>query len=282
MSSTTRESPTSAIRIRSLRLLKLRRPSFALSKWRWLEIVFPLLVIAWIWFASLDSSTFYLPSMPKIVEAFADAWLFDHVITDLVPSLARLALGFFIGAILGAFLGYLFGMSDTAYRIYSPVVEFCRSLPAPAVLPVFMLVLGIGSQTQVALIAFGTIWPVLISTFGGVRSIDATNIDTARSLRLSPSDRFFRIIVPASAPQLFAGMKTSLSIGIILMVISEMIGSANGIGYFVIRTQREFDMPGMWAGIILLGILGYVLNALFDLVENKVLAWYHGSKGRAS
>lgn len=270
------------IRIRSLKRSKQRRPSGGNRRWRSLEIVVPVLLVAVIWIASLGSETFFLPSMPRIMEAFADAWLFDRVPTDILPSLGRLALGFAIGVLLGAVLGYLFGLSDALYRMYSPVVEFCRGLPAPAVLPVLMVVFGIGVQTQVALIVFGTIWPVLISVVGGVRSIDATNIDTARSLRLSRLDRFFSITVPASAPQLFAGMKTSLSLGIILMVISEMVGSSDGIGYFVIQAQRQFDMPAMWAGIILLGVVGYVLNAVFDLIESRVLSWYHASKGRAS
>jgi ABC-type nitrate/sulfonate/bicarbonate transport system permease component len=277
-----KQSLTSGIRTRSLKRSAPRRRGGTAGRWRWLEIAFPLLVIVWMWFASLGSQTIFIPPMPKIAAAFADTWIFDHVPTDFVPSLGRLSLGLLIGVVLGALFGYLFGLSRTLYRMYSPVVEFCRSLPAPAVLPVLLLVLGVGVQTQVALIAFGTIWPVLIGTQSGVRSIDATNLDTARSLRLGRLDRFFSIIVPGSAPPLFAGMKTSLSIGIILMVISEMVGSANGIGHFVIRAQREFNMPGMWAGIVLLGILGSVLNAIFDRMEKRVLAWYHGSKQRAT
>lgn len=250
-------------------------------RWLWLEIAVPLTVIALIWVFSLGSTTFYLPTMPTILQSLADAWIFDRILSDLVPSLERLGIGLLIGMGGGIVLGFVFGSSAVLYKMYSPIIEFCRALPAPAVLPVLMLVLGIGTPAQVTLIAFGTVWPVLLSTMDGVRGIDGTMIDTARSLRVSAWDRLVHITMPGALPQVFAGMKTSLPLGIILMVISEMVGSANGVGYFVIESQRQFDMPGMWAGIILLGIIGFVLNAVFDVLERRALAWHHGSKARS-
>lgn len=248
---------------------------------RWLEVIVPLSIVVAIWLLSLGSTVFYLPPAPIVLDAFLDAWIFERIPTDVLPSLARLGLGLLIGAIIGGALGLLFGSSRILYKMYSPVVEFLRALPAPAILPVLLLLLGLGANAQVALIAFGTTWPILLSTMDGVRSLDSTMRDTVRSMHATWWQRLGGVTLPAVSPHFFAGMKTALSLGIILTVISEMVGGSNGAGYFVIQAQREFDMPSMWAGIILLGIIGYVLNGIFDILERRALAWHYGLKGRA-
>jgi ABC-type nitrate/sulfonate/bicarbonate transport system permease component len=98
---------------------------------------------------------------------------------------------------------------------------------------------------------------------------------------VSRRDRVWRVMLPAASPQIFAGMRTSLSLALILMVISEMVASTNGIGYFVLQSQRTFAIPEMWSGILLLGILGYVLNGAFVLIERRVLRWHRGARASA-
>ena len=111
--------------------------------------------------------------------------------------------------------------------------------------------------------------------------MDLTLRETARAYRIRTGDRLRRILLPAAAPQIFAGMRTSVSLALILMVISEMVASTNGIGYFVLESQRQFDITDMWSGILLLGILGYLLNAIFTLVERRVLRWHRGARASA-
>lgn len=252
------------------------------NRWRFLELLVPTLVVATLWFLSLRSTIFYVPTGPDVVGAFSDAWLFDRIGSDLVPSFLRLVAGLAIGVSLGVVVGFVFGLSPRVAAAYHPVVEFARSVPAPAVLPVLVLMFGIGTVSQVALIAFGTLWPVLISTKDGVRSVDPLLVETSRSFGVSRATTVRSVIAPAATPQIVAGLRTALSLGIILMVISEMVGSSNGVGYFVIQSQRQFDMPGMWAGIVILGLIGYLLNLAFGLVERRVLAWHHGARAVAS
>jgi ABC-type nitrate/sulfonate/bicarbonate transport system permease component len=114
-----------------------------------------------------------------------------------------------------------------------------------------------------------------------VAGVDPTLRETARVYDIGPVDRVLRVTLPAAAPQIFAGMRTALSLALILMVISEMVASTNGIGYFVLQAQRSFAIPEMWSGILLLGILGYVLNAIFLLVERRVLRWHRGARASA-
>ena len=131
------------------------------------------------------------------------------------------------------------------------------------------------------LIAFVCVWPVLLNTIDGVTGIDPTLRETARVYGVSGRDRLLRIVLPAASPQIFAGMRTSLSLALILMVISEMVASTNGIGFFVLQSQRSFAIPEMWSGILLLGLLGYALNLIFVLVERRVLAWHRGARASA-
>jgi ABC-type nitrate/sulfonate/bicarbonate transport system permease component len=114
-----------------------------------------------------------------------------------------------------------------------------------------------------------------------VTGIDPTLRDTARVYGVKGSGLLRRIILPAASPQIFAGMRTSLSLALILMVISEMVASTNGIGFFVLQSQRSFAIPEMWSGILLLGLLGYLLNVVFVLVERRVLAWHRGARASA-
>jgi ABC-type nitrate/sulfonate/bicarbonate transport system permease component len=125
------------------------------------------------------------------------------------------------------------------------------------------------------------LWPVLLNTIDGVTGIDPTLRDTARVYGVKGPGLLRRIVLPAASPQIFAGMRTSLSLALILMVISEMVASTNGIGFFVLQSQRSFAIPEMWSGILLLGLLGYLLNVVFVLVERRVLAWHRGARASA-
>ncbi|MFD1860311.1 ABC transporter permease [Aeromicrobium camelliae] len=240
------------------------------------------MVIAVIWWRSLTTSTFYFPPLPHILETFQNVWLFDRVGSDLVPSLVRLGAGLAIGISAGIVVGFVLGRSPVLSRATAPLIEFCRAIPAPAVVPPLILMLGIGDTSKIALIAFGSVWPVLLNTVDGIRGIDPLLMETSRAFSVRRADTLARVVLPAAAPQIFAGIRTSLSLGIILMVISEMVGSTNGLGYFVIESQRSFAMTDMWAGIVLLGLLGYGLNAAFGLVERRALAWHRGARQRAS
>jgi ABC-type nitrate/sulfonate/bicarbonate transport system permease component len=243
-----------------------------------LEIAVPIaLLVLWgVWSAGADS--FYYPPLTDILSTFRDTWLFERVGSDVLPSLARLAAGYAIAVVVAVAVGVPLGLSAVARRAASPIIEFLRAIPPPALLPLAIVVIGIGSSMKVLIIAFVCLWPVLLNTIDGITAIDPTLNDTTRVYGVRGADRLRRIVLPAASPQIFAGMRTSLSLAVILMVISEMVASTNGIGFFVLQSQRSFAIPEMWSGILLLGILGYVLNLLFAVVERRVLAWHRGAR----
>jgi len=246
-----------------------------------LEITVPLLLLVLWGLLSANSDTYYFPPLTDILETFMDTWVFERVQSDVVPSLTRLALGYGIACVVAITVGLALGLSRPLRRATDPIVQFLRAIPPPALLPFGILVLGVGNSMKIFIIAFVCLWPVLLNTIDGVAGVDPTLRETARVYDIGAVDRVLRVTLPAAAPQIFAGMRTALSLALILMVISEMVASTNGIGYFVLQAQRSFAIPEMWSGILLLGILGYVLNAVFLLAERRVLRWHRGSRASA-
>jgi ABC-type nitrate/sulfonate/bicarbonate transport system permease component len=246
-----------------------------------LEITVPLLVLVVWGLLSAGSESFYFPPLTSILSTFADIWLFERIGSDVVPSLVRMGLGYSAAVLIAVVVGVSLGLMRRGRLVAGPIVEFLRSIPPPALLPFAILVFGTGTDMKVFIIAFVCLWPILLNTIDGVTGVDPTLRETTRVYGVSTIDRIRLVVMPAAAPQIFAGMRTSLSLALILMVISEMVASTNGIGYFVLQAQRRFNMPEMWSGIFVLGILGYALNAGFVLVERRVLRWHRGARASA-
>ena len=240
------------------------------------EALVPLLAVAAWWWTSSNSTSPYFPPLSDIVQAFRDSWVFRHVPTDAVPSLARMGAGYGIAVVVGISLGMVLGLVPLVARALGPPLEFVRAVPPPVLIPVAILVLGIGNSMKVFVIVAGCIWPILLNTIDGVRGVEPTMLEMSRSYGVSRAREWSRVLLPAALPQVFSGLRSALSIALILMVISEMVASTNGIGFFVLDAQRTFAIPEMWSGIILLGLLGYTLNWLLMLAERQILRWHRG------
>lgn len=242
-----------------------------------LVVALPLALFAGWWVLSADSTNIYAPPLADIVEQLRAVWVEgDRFTSDVVPSLGRLAVGYALAVALGVSLGVALGLSRTARQVLEPLLEFFRAVPAPVLIPVLILLAGIGTTQKVLVIASGCIWPVLLNTVEGVRATDEVLSETCRSYGITGLSRLRHLVLRAASPQIVTGMRQGLSIAVILMVISEMFASDNGIGYAVLDFQRSFAIPEMWSGILLLGLLGVALSLLFRAFENHTLAWYHG------
>lgn len=245
------------------------------------EMMVPVGLVAAFGLWSARAESFYFPSLTRIVERFSDVWLFDRVVPDLVPSVVRMISGYGIAVILGIATGLLCGCLPTLRVGVDPIVQFMRALPSAALIPFVILILGIGDAMKVTVIFTGALWPILLNTMDGAMSVDETMLDMAKTYHLPARARLRHVVLPAASPRILAGMRTSLSIAIVLMVVSEMVASTNGVGYFVLSSQRSFAIPDMWSGIIVLGILGYVANIAFVRVERQLLYWHRGANGLA-
>jgi ABC-type nitrate/sulfonate/bicarbonate transport system permease component len=241
----------------------------------------PLAVlIAWgTWSARADN--FFFPPLTDILRTFKETWLFSRFGSDAVPSLERMALGFGLAVLLGVGGGLLLGSSPVVDRLAEPMVEFLRAIPPPLLIPFAILGLGIGTQMKVAVIAAGCVWPILLNTIDGVRGTEPTLLETSRVYGVGRWDVLRSVVLPAASPRIFAGLRIALSLALILMVISELQASTNGIGFFVLQAQRSFAIPEMWSGILLLGLLGYLINGGFALLERRLLRWHRGAQASA-
>jgi ABC-type nitrate/sulfonate/bicarbonate transport system permease component len=234
-----------------------------------------VLVVAW-WVTSASSTNFYWPPLQTILTTFGDVWFSDRLRVDVLPSITRLVIGYTGAVVLGVGLGVALGSSRTLRRLTEPILEFFRAIPPPVLIPILFLFAGIGNTAKIVVIISGAVWPVLLNTVEGVRAVDEVLADTSRSYGITGLARLRRLVLPAASPQIIAGMRQALSISIILMVISEMFASSNGLGFAIVQFQRSFAIPEMWSGILLLGLLGFVLSLLFQLFERRSLRWYHG------
>lgn len=239
-------------------------------------VALPVILVAAWWWASAGSTDFYRPPLQKIVNAFADTWFSTRITQDVLPSLGRLALGYAIALLIGVALGVAIGQSQRLRSVLEPSLEFLRAIPPPVLVPVIMLFAGIGDLMKVLVIVSGCVWPILLNTVEGVRGIDEVLKDTCRGYRIDGVKRLRHLTLRAASPQIVTGARQALSIGIILMVISEMFAASSGLGFTIVQFQRGFQIPEMWSGVLLLGLIGVALALLFRLAERLVLHWYHG------
>lgn len=246
-----------------------------------LSLVVPVVLIALWWVASRHSKSPFFPPLSTILTTFRQTWLFKDVGSEVAPSLERFACGYALGCAFGTALGITLGRIRVLDRAFQPSVQFARSIPATGLVPVCITVLGLGNTPKIWLIAFVCMFPILLNTIDGVRSIEPGLEDVARTFRMSRVQRIFGIQLPSASPQIFAGMRIALSIAFIMMIISEMIGATDGIGYVTLNAQQSFEVPLMWSGMILLAVLGAFFNFLFMLIERRVLRWHYRSTGRA-
>jgi ABC-type nitrate/sulfonate/bicarbonate transport system permease component len=247
-----------------------------------------LLIVAWEIATRLAPALFFPP--PSVIVAdMARLWLSGppsqlfltpSVWKDILPSLERMLAGWAIAVLCGTSAGVIISHSRTIARLVNPMLQFARSTPGPALVPIFLLLLGTGTTMRIMLIAFGSVWPILLNTIEGVREVDAIQIETARAFSLPRRARLWHVVLPSALPRIFAGMRIAIGISLILMVVSELVAATNGIGNMIGAAQRTFLLPDLWSGIVLLGLIGYLLSTVFVALERRILGWHRGARQR--
>jgi ABC-type nitrate/sulfonate/bicarbonate transport system permease component len=244
-----------------------------------LELGTPLAAVALLAIWTERQQSYYYPPLSEVLASFADAWLFERVASDALPSLGRMAAGLAIAVATGVPLGLVLGRMPRLRRAAVPIIELSRAIPPPALLPAAIVTIGVGDSMKIFLIAFVCVWPVLLNAVDGAAGLDPAFEDTVRAYGVRRHDFWLRVVLPAAAPQILAGIRVAVSLALIVMVISEMVASTNGIGHFVLYSQRTFAITDMWSGILLLGILGYGLNALLGSIDRRVVRWHRAIHG---
>lgn len=239
-------------------------------------VALPVILLSIWFFATTGEPNFFVPTPAVLAEAFGETWTWDRMTTDVFPSLGRLAVGIVCSILIGIVGGLLIGSIRWLRALLEPTMEFFRAIPPTVLIPVLMLLVGVGDEMKVAVIIFGAVWPILLNTIEGVRSMDEVLADTSRTYGMTKINSIRYLILPSAMPQIMAGIRQSLSIALILMVISEMFASSSGLGFAIVQFQRSFAIPEMWSGIVVLGLIGVTMSFIFQAVERVVLRWYHG------
>ncbi|WP_283138323.1 ABC transporter permease [Rhizohabitans arisaemae] len=244
-----------------------------------------LLLAAWEVYARIWPSVFF-PPLSEVLGNFSRMWLSADAsslfTSDLLreqagTSLGRFAMGWLLAVVVGVTLGMLLGRSPVASRMYNPTVRFFTAVPNTMLLPIAVQIFGITSRMNVFLIFLGTVWVIIINTADGVAGVDEMWLRSARSLRLSRWTLYRSVVIPAAMPRIMTGLRVSLGIGLILMIISELYATTVGLGFQIVVAEKSFLYVDMWSAFVLVGLIGIVLNSIFTLVERRVLRWQRRS-----
>jgi ABC-type nitrate/sulfonate/bicarbonate transport system permease component len=227
-------------------------------------------------------SPLIVPPPTGVLQTFAALLWSGQIPWQIVASMKRATVGYLLAVLVCVPLGVVMGLFERLYEALEVIVEMLRPIPPPVMIPVAMLFFGLGDEMKIFVIFFSCAWPILLNTLDGVRNIDRVLLHTSRTFGLSRWRTIWQVILPASSPQIMTGLRVSLPITLILVVISEMVGSTDGIGYFILDSQRRFRVSQMYAGMLALAILGYLLNQLFNLLHRSLLAWHAGLTRRNS
>ena len=219
----------------------------------------------------------YFPPASLVFVALGEIVRSGDLAGHMVASLRRFAEGYALAAALAVGSGLCFGVWRRLHALFEPLIELLRPMPSVAVIPVAILFLGIGDEMKIAVTVYACSWPILLNTIDGVRSVDRVLVATAATFRLTPWERFWKVMLPAASPQIVTGLRVSLAIALILVTTSEKAVSNDGLGYYVLDLQRSFQMAEMYAAVVAIGIVGYALNGLFLFLDSRVMAWHRGA-----
>ncbi|MER6196512.1 ABC transporter permease [Streptomyces sp. NPDC001586] len=222
--------------------------------------------------AGLVDATF-LPPISEVAVAWwelaGDGQLADHTQASLIRSFGGFGIAVAVAVPLGLLIGWYRPLAD----FLGPLLEVFRNTAALALLPVFVLLLGIGETSKVSIVVYACLWPVLLNTISAVRNADPTLIRLARSMDLSTPRLFQKVILPASVPAIFTGIRLAGAVSILVLVAAEMIGAKAGLGYLINASQFNFAIPQMYAGIVTISAIGVAFNQLLVTIERRLSTW---------
>jgi len=215
----------------------------------------------------------FLPSLSTVLGSLVDLITSGQLADHLGASLSRALIGFLIALFVAIPLGVAIGWYRPVAEVLNPILELFRNTAALALLPVFVLIFGIGETSKIALVIYASTFPILLNTISGVRTVDPLLVKSARSLGL-PSYRLFqKVILPAAVPMIFTGIRMAAASSVLVLIAAEMVGAKAGLGYLITASQLNFQIPAMYAGIIAISLVGLTFNGILVTIERRLSRW---------
>lgn len=239
------------------------------------------MILVGLWQLAADArlvSPIFLPGPDRAWAALVRGISNGNLVDQLLVTIRRMAIGWLLASLLAIVAGALIGISKTVSAYVSPTLEFIRPLPASAMVPVAVAMFGLTEGMVLFIIIFGSVWPVLLSTVEGFRTVEPRLMEVSRILKLGYAETIWKILLPSAMPDILAGMRVGLSVALILTVVGEMLASKNGLGQYILLASRGFQTADLYAGIILLGLVGLVSGLLLASLDSYLLRWRAASR----
>lgn len=215
----------------------------------------------------------FLPGPDRIWSALVQGLIHGNLLPSMLITIERMIVGWLAASVLGIVLGALIGMSPVARAYLQPTLEVLRPLPASAIIPLAISLLGLSEKMILAVIAFGALWPMLLATVHGFAAVEPSLFEVARTLGISRWAFVKKIALPSAMPDILSGLRLGLTVALILAVVGEMMTSRGGLGQWMVLSARVFRAPDMFAGVVLLGLIGFASTLLLGALESRMLRW---------
>ncbi|MBA3027594.1 MAG: ABC transporter permease [Desulfobacteraceae bacterium] len=217
---------------------------------------------------------FFLPTPSAMLTSLWGMTITGEIFPHVGISILRALSGYLIAAVLGLFIGLLVAWSRIFETIFDPLIELIRPISTFALVPVMFVWFGIGNASKTAIIVKGCFFPIVINTIAGIKGVDARLVQAARSLGAEGRRLWTMVLIPSAMPSIITGMRISTAMSMLSIVGVEMLAADSGIGFLVIDAQRTFATDRMFAGIIVISLMGFFLDRVARLVQKRVLSWH--------
>ncbi|MEV0355292.1 ABC transporter permease [Nocardia sp. NPDC050697] len=236
-----------------------------------------LFLLLWWWVvASGTVNPLYLSTPQETARAFVDGLADGSLGTEVWPSVQRAVLGFAIALVAGIGLGIVVGSVPVLRKLFEPILLFFRNLSLLALLPVFVVFLGIGEESKIAIVVWACFWPIFVNAVGAVGGVERILLNAARTLGAGRGYIFTRVVLPAAIPAIFPGIRLAASNAFTALVAAELVGGAHGIGIYINNAALRYQTPQMYAGILALGLIGILVNGVMAAAEWRLTGWQRG------
>lgn len=234
-------------------------------------LIVPVMLVIGYQLYAAHTHSYIFPTIGPIWNSFTRTWNWNGWRVNVAPSMTNLFVGYIGGTLLALALGIVFARLHALRRAFQPVIAFSLAIPSVAFVPIFYSIMGLGASTRQFIIGQAVFFQVFINVIDGLATLDPVLLQSADVYRIRGLRRLWFVDLPGAAPQIFAGARTGLSLGILVMIVSELVGAPHGVGRVILDAQNNFNYPTLWAGMLFTALLGIVLNYLFLLVEEPVL-----------
>jgi|SRR3981081_1544281 ABC-type nitrate/sulfonate/bicarbonate transport system permease component len=235
-----------------------------------------LLLLAWELCARFNIiDTRFFPAPTAIVGHMFEMWSSGELWGHLSASLQRLAVGLLVGGVPAIFIGITMGLYRSIYAAVDPLISATYPIPKSSLLPLMLLIFGLGETSKIVMVAIGAFYPIVINTAAGVRQIPPILLDVGKNFQASRIRMFTTIALPGALPLVMTGIKLGAGMSLVLIAIAEMVGAKNGLGYMIWNAWEIFDVTTMYVGLFVIALIGFILNLAIDFIERLVIPWKH-------